>query len=89
MLCWNLHLSGRNLQPLVLAKKTQKRIGEVCTVGVGVTMLGFPMVAEGLSGVGVLIGVSLRFKLQLDFGFLGLPFGVTVVGAGMATDWLS
>ena len=49
-------------------------------------MLGFPMVAEGLSGVGVLIGVSLRLPLDRDLGFLGLPFGVTVVGAEMATD---
>jgi hypothetical protein len=47
-------------------------------------MLEFSMDAGGLSGVDVLAGLSLR--LPVGFGFLGLPIGVTVVGAGMATD---
>ena len=65
----------------MLAKKTQwVRVGDGCTVGDGVTMLGF----DGLGGVGVLTGLSLR--VPAGFGFLGLMTGVTAAGVVMDTD---
>ena len=84
MLCWKLQMPERVLQPLVLAKKTQYRTGEGCTVGDGVMMLEFPMDAEGMGGVGGLTLLSLREPV--GFGFLGLTVGVTVAGVATATD---
>jgi len=83
MLCRNLHVPVRYLQPIELTKWAQ-----ICRDELGLGVAGVTtLVDDGLFGAGVTAGTVAGEPLPLFLGRLGLPDGVTAAGVGAAAGW--